>query len=62
MGGRLRVASSPIASRARIEEMLTFAARHGITAQSEIFSMDQVNEALAHTRSGKVRYRTVLTK
>ncbi len=60
LGGRLRVAASPIAGRAEINEMLTFAARHKITSESEIFPVAEINEAIARTRSGKARYRTVL--
>ncbi len=61
LGGRLRVAGSPIAGRARMEEMLEFCSRHGITAQSEVFEAARVNDAIAAVRSGKVRYRAVLS-
>jgi uncharacterized zinc-type alcohol dehydrogenase-like protein len=40
--------------------MLQFAARHQVMPQVERFPMSRVNEALAHLRSGKARYRVVL--
>jgi uncharacterized zinc-type alcohol dehydrogenase-like protein len=40
--------------------MLGFAARHGIAAQVERFPLARVNDAIAHLRSGKARYRVVL--
>ena len=61
LGGRLRVTASPIAGRARIEEMLTFCARHRIGAQSEVFAMKDINNALDVVRSGKIRFRAVVS-
>jgi uncharacterized zinc-type alcohol dehydrogenase-like protein len=40
--------------------MLDFAARHRITPQVEHFSLNQVNEAIAHLAAGKAKYRIVL--
>lgn len=54
------VSASPSGSRAAIASMLEFAARHRIAPQVERFPMRQLNEALAHLRSGKARYRIVL--
>jgi uncharacterized zinc-type alcohol dehydrogenase-like protein len=42
--------------------MLNFAARHDITPVTEHFGFDQVNDAMEHLRSGKARYRIVLSK
>jgi uncharacterized zinc-type alcohol dehydrogenase-like protein len=61
LGGQLRITGSSIAGRARIEEMLEFCSRHSITAQSEVFEAAKVNDAIAAVRSGKVRYRAVLS-
>ena len=40
--------------------MLDFAARHQIAPQVEHFPMSNVNDALAHLKAGKARYRIVL--
>jgi uncharacterized zinc-type alcohol dehydrogenase-like protein len=40
--------------------MLDFAAQHGVQAQTETFSIDDVNAAVDHVRQGKARYRAVL--
>ena len=40
--------------------MLTFAARHDVRPQIEMFPMSKANEALAHLEAGKARYRVVL--
>ena len=55
-----RLCGSAIGSRATIQEMLTFAARHRIGATVEVMPMPEVNAALDHVRSGKARYRVVL--
>lgn len=60
LGSRLRIAASPIAGRARIEEMLEFAARKNISAQVEVFPATDVNKAIEAVRAGKVRFRAVL--
>jgi uncharacterized zinc-type alcohol dehydrogenase-like protein len=54
------VAGSPTGSPSAIDEMLAFSARHSIAPITETFPISKVNEALAHLRSGKVRYRIVL--
>lgn len=51
-----------IATRELIVEMLAFAAKHQVKAMTELMPMSQVNKALDHVRSGKVRYRVVLEK
>jgi uncharacterized zinc-type alcohol dehydrogenase-like protein len=60
MNGQRSVSASPTGSPATLADMLGFAARHGINAQVERFPMAQVNDAVAHLRSGKARYRVVL--
>jgi uncharacterized zinc-type alcohol dehydrogenase-like protein len=55
------IVGSVIGSRTRVREMLQFAARHGITAQTETVPMAQVNAAIDRVRSNQVRYRMVLT-
>ena len=60
--GQRSVSGSPVGSPAMIARMLNFAARHDIQPVIETFSFDQVNEAMAHLRSGKARYRIVLSR
>jgi uncharacterized zinc-type alcohol dehydrogenase-like protein len=62
MGHRVRVTASPIASRAQIHQMLDFCAVHGITADAEVYPMDQVNDVLEKVRSNRVHYRAVLKR
>jgi len=52
---------SPLGSPATTDIMLQFSARHGIAPTTEFFPMSRANEALEHLRSGKARYRIVLT-
>lgn len=40
--------------------MMEFCANHGVTSMCEQFDMKDVNSAVEHVRSGKVRYRAVL--
>jgi alcohol/geraniol dehydrogenase (NADP+) len=58
--GQKSVSGSPTGSPGSIAKMLTFCARHGIEPQVEHFPMSRVNDALAHLRAGKARYRIVL--
>jgi uncharacterized zinc-type alcohol dehydrogenase-like protein len=60
IGGQKSVSGSPLGSPATVERMLAFCARHGIAPTVERFPMSRANEALAHLRSGKARYRIVL--
>ncbi len=43
-----------------LNALVEFAARHRIAPKIERFPMRQVNEAIAHMRSGRARYRVVL--
>ena len=47
-------------SRARMREMLAFAAQHGIGATVEVMPMAAVNDALERLKAGHARYRIVL--
>jgi len=60
--GQRSVSSSPVGSPANLARMLEFAARHDIRPVIETYPMDQVNEAMERLRSGKARYRIVLTR
>lgn len=61
IGNVLSLCGSAIGSRATMNEMLEFAARHNIVAQTEAFPMRDVNQAIDRVRTGKIRYRAVLT-
>ena len=61
IGGQKSIAGSPTGSPTAIAQMLEFCARHKIAPQVEHFPMAKVNEALAHLREGKARYRLVLS-
>jgi uncharacterized zinc-type alcohol dehydrogenase-like protein len=54
------VSGSPSGSPATIAAMLEFCARHKIAPIVERFPLSKVNEAIAHLRAGKARYRLVL--
>jgi uncharacterized zinc-type alcohol dehydrogenase-like protein len=58
--GQKSLSGSPLGSPATTETMLQFSARHGIAPTTETFPMSRANEALAHLRAGKARYRIVL--
>ncbi|CAK9169203.1 unnamed protein product [Ilex paraguariensis] len=58
--GRKIVAGSAIGGIKETQEMLDFAAKHNITADVEIISMDYVNTAMERLQKGHVRYRFVL--
>jgi len=59
--GRRSVGGSVIAGRRRMRDMLRFAARHGVGARVEEHTLSGVNGALTRVRSGRARYRVVLT-
>ena len=58
--GQRSVSASPLGSPAVTKQMLEFCTRHSIEPQIEMFPMSKVNEALAHLKAGKARYRIVL--
>lgn len=59
--GQRSLSGSPVGSPATIATMLDFCARHDIAPTTEFFPMSKVNDALGHLKSGKARYRIVLT-
>lgn len=60
LGGQKSISGSPLGSPATIAKMLEFCGRHRIAPTIEVFPMSKVNEAFAHLRAGKARYRIVL--
>src|SRR5450432_2268848 len=60
IGGRKSVSGSPLGSPATAAAMLNFCARHDIAPQVEMFPMSRINDAIAHLRAGKARYRVVV--
>ncbi len=55
------VSGSPVGSPVTIAKMLDFAARHQIAPITEQFAFTDINAAITHLRSGKARYRVVLS-
>lgn len=60
ISGQKGVVASVIGSRRMIKDMLGFAARHNIEAQTEVLPLAQVNAALDKVRRNEARYRMVL--
>ncbi|KAK9050018.1 hypothetical protein SSX86_031014 [Deinandra increscens subsp. villosa] len=58
--GRKTVAGSNIGGIKETQEMLDFAAKHGITADIEIIPIDYVNTAMERLLKSDVRYRFVI--
>ncbi|MDP1863488.1 MAG: NAD(P)-dependent alcohol dehydrogenase [Thiobacillus sp.] len=56
------ISGSPVGSPATIGKMLEFALRHNIKPVIEVFSFDQINDAVDRLRSGKAHYRVVLSR
>lgn len=56
------VSGSPVGSPATIKKMLDFAVQHEIKPVIETFKFAQINEAIAHLKSGHARYRIVLER
>jgi uncharacterized zinc-type alcohol dehydrogenase-like protein len=54
------VSGSPLGSPTTTAAMLEFCVRHQIAPVTERFPLSKVNDALAHLRAGKARYRIVL--
>ncbi len=59
--GQTSISGSPSGSPSTVDRMLAFCARHGIAPIIEKYPMSKVNDALDRLRSGKARYRIVLT-
>ncbi len=60
IGGRRSFAGSLIGGIRETQEMLDFCAEHGIGADVEVISADQVNEAWERVLASDVRYRFVI--
>nr|POE58619.1 putative mannitol dehydrogenase [Quercus suber] len=60
ISGRKMVAGSAIGGMKETQEMIDFAAKHGITADIEVVSMDYVNTAMERLAKNDVRYRFVI--
>lgn len=61
ISGGKSVGGSDTGSPDMVARMLEFCTRHNIKPMVEYFPMSDVNDALAHLKSGKARYRIVLT-
>ena len=60
VGGRKSFSGSNIGGIVETQEMLDFCARHSITAEIELITMDEVNEAFDRLQKGDVHYRFVI--
>ncbi|MFA0810212.1 NADPH-dependent aldehyde reductase Ahr [Microbulbifer epialgicus] len=60
--GQRSISASPVGSPATMETMLDFVAHHKISPQVEIYPMSQIEEAFKHLKSGKSKYRIVLSR
>uniref|UniRef100_A0A5B6Z2F5 Putative mannitol dehydrogenase n=1 Tax=Davidia involucrata TaxID=16924 RepID=A0A5B6Z2F5_DAVIN len=58
--GRKIVAGSGIGGMKETQEMIDFAAKHNITADVEVISMDYVNTAMERLEKADVKYRFVI--
>ncbi|WP_347454210.1 NAD(P)-dependent alcohol dehydrogenase (plasmid) [Acinetobacter sp. ANC 7454] len=60
MARSIQLTGSDTGTPATLKQLLAFAERFQIRPQVEVFPMSQVNQAIAHLKSGKTRYRIVL--
>jgi uncharacterized zinc-type alcohol dehydrogenase-like protein len=60
ISGRKTLAGSPIGGIAETQEMLDFCAEHGLGAEIEVISAEQINEAYERVVASDVRYRFVI--
>jgi len=58
-GGKT-LAGSCMGSIRDTQEMMDFAAKHGLTADIELIGPEEVNEAMERLAKGEVRYRFVI--
>jgi uncharacterized zinc-type alcohol dehydrogenase-like protein len=61
LDGQKAVTASAIGGRPAIREMLSFAARHGIVARTQVRPLSEAGAALGEVRNGRARYRIVLS-
>ena len=59
--GQRSISGSPVGSPATIESMLAFAELHKVKPQVETYPMSKINDAFDHLKSGKAKYRIVLS-
>ena len=59
--GQKSIGGSPLGSPATIRKMLDIAARHHIEPMCETLPIEQINDAFEKLRTGKPRYRMVLS-
>lgn len=59
--GQKSLSGSPLGSPSTSKTLIDFSARHNITPLVESFPMSKVNDAMERLRSGKARYRIMLT-
>ncbi len=59
--GQRSISGSPVGSPATIESMLAFAKLHQVKPQVEMYPMSKINDAFEHLKSGKAKYRIVLS-
>ncbi|KAI5648034.1 hypothetical protein M9H77_34039 [Catharanthus roseus] len=57
---RKMIAGNDLGGLKETQEMIDFAAEHNITADIEVISIDDVNEAMERLEKGDVRYRFVI--
>lgn len=62
IGGQKSVGGSDTGAPDMVAKMLEFCARHDIQPMAEYFPMSDINAAIDHLKSGKARYRVVLTR
>jgi len=60
LGGRKTLAGSMIGGIAETQEMLDFCAEHGLGAEIELITAEQINEAYERVLDSDVRYRFVI--
>lgn len=58
--GRRSIAGSLVGGIRETQEMLDFAAEHGLAPQIEVIGADQVDEAYERVLKSDVRYRFVI--
>nr|WPM01486.1 MSTRG.5530 [Rauvolfia tetraphylla] len=58
--GRKTIAGNSIGGLKETQEMIDFAAKHNITADIELISIDNINKAFERLAKGDVRYRIVI--
>ncbi|MBX7557910.1 alcohol dehydrogenase, partial [Streptomyces sp. tea 10] len=60
IGGRKSLTGSNIGGIRETQEMLDFCAEHGVTAEIELISAEDINEAYDRVVDSDVRYRFVI--